>query len=304
MKYSDFSLLPIFTAIFEEKNYTRASKRLNISQPAVSQSVEKLRVLFDDTLFVRVKNGVEPTQLAKDIYPELSELVCNIRCHVEKHKTFNPKVANRTFRIATSNVISDKVLPNLIRTIDSSAPNLILEHHDLNSIDTGDLLRGNTCDLVIDAKYQTNHNLKSEIIDQETVVAICRADHPRLTCKFVSNDAFLNEHHVELKRYHNDTGFSLIFNEAICLLLRQRKINRVVDSFLSLISVVCNSDNIAILPLTIAKQYKHSHNIRILDTEIFEQDVEINMLWSPSQNSDPSHRWLRDTVRESVKSHY
>ncbi|MGR5092474.1 LysR family transcriptional regulator [Vibrio maritimus] len=303
MKYSDFSLLPIFTTIFEEKNYTKASKRLNISQPAVSQSVEKLRVLFDDTLFVRVKNGVEPTQLAKDIYPELSELVCNIRCHIEKHKTFNPKVANRTFRIATSNLISDKILPNLIRTIDSCAPNLILEHHDLTSIETGDLLRRNTCDLVIDAKYLINHNFKSEVIDQETIVTICRAEHPRLKGRFVSKEAFLNEHHVELKRYHNETGFSLLLIESICLLLRQRKINRVVDSFLSLISVVCNSDNIAILPLTIAKQYEHSHNIRILDTEIFEQDVEINMLWNPSQNSDPSHRWLRDTVRKSVRSY-
>ena len=85
MKHSDYSLMPTFVAIYEEKNFTKAAKRLGISQSAVSQSVTRLREVFKDMLFIRGSHGITPTPLATDIYPTLASYVENIAHMLPEH---------------------------------------------------------------------------------------------------------------------------------------------------------------------------------------------------------------------------
>ncbi len=71
MKNTDLNLIPIFVAIFEEQNLSKAAARLDISQPAVSKALARLRDIYDEPLFHRSPSGVEPTSFAVDIYPAM-----------------------------------------------------------------------------------------------------------------------------------------------------------------------------------------------------------------------------------------
>ena len=63
----DLNLFVVFDVIYREGNLTRAAEQLNLSQPAVSHALGRLRECFNDPLFERAGRGVAPTPLAKAI---------------------------------------------------------------------------------------------------------------------------------------------------------------------------------------------------------------------------------------------
>lgn len=64
---TDLNLMLAFIMVYECKSVSIAARRLGLGQPAVSYSLKKLRVLFDDSLFLRNKKGVIPTSKAHEV---------------------------------------------------------------------------------------------------------------------------------------------------------------------------------------------------------------------------------------------
>ena len=69
----DLNLFVVFDAIYCEGNITKAASTLNLSQPAVSHSLRKLRRQFDDPLFVRHGNEMRPTAVARNVIADVRE---------------------------------------------------------------------------------------------------------------------------------------------------------------------------------------------------------------------------------------
>ncbi|MCJ1887464.1 LysR family transcriptional regulator [Pseudomonas sp. LA21] len=74
----DFNLFVVFMAVYEERGFTRAAKRLNVGQPAISNSIAKLRKILGDRLFIANSRSFRATPratlLAAVIGPFLSRL--------------------------------------------------------------------------------------------------------------------------------------------------------------------------------------------------------------------------------------
>lgn len=62
----DLNLLVTFEAVMQERNLTRAGRRLGLSQPATSHALARLRSTLGDELFVRTPEGMQPTQRAEE----------------------------------------------------------------------------------------------------------------------------------------------------------------------------------------------------------------------------------------------
>ena len=71
----DLNLLQVLQVLLEECSVTRAAGRLHLSQSAVSKSLARLRVMFDDALFIRERHGLRPTARALSLRGELAELL-------------------------------------------------------------------------------------------------------------------------------------------------------------------------------------------------------------------------------------
>ncbi len=67
----DFELYRIFVAVAEEENITKASDKLNISQPAITKQIKNLENQLSVKLFERKNKGVALTQYGKDLYEKL-----------------------------------------------------------------------------------------------------------------------------------------------------------------------------------------------------------------------------------------
>src|SRR2546425_10583462 len=74
----DLNLLVVFEAVMQDGSVTRAGKRLGMSQPALSQALNRSRDLVKDQLFIRTPKGMMPTpraeQLALPLRPAPAEM--------------------------------------------------------------------------------------------------------------------------------------------------------------------------------------------------------------------------------------
>src|SRR5262245_42442681 len=98
----DLNLLPVFEAAYEERNLSRAARRLAMTQSAVSHALSRLRSVFRDELFVRQTRGVVPTPTADLIYSKLSHALGTVRESVAERRGFDPRTSTRQFFVCIS----------------------------------------------------------------------------------------------------------------------------------------------------------------------------------------------------------
>ncbi|WP_038883027.1 LysR family transcriptional regulator [Vibrio rotiferianus] len=294
MKHSDYSLIPTFVAIVEEKSYTKAAQRLGVSQSAVSQAVVRLREVFKDALFVRGSHGVSPTAFAIDIYPTLANAVENIAYMLPEHSRFNPAECDKRFVISSLSVFGFTLLPELSALISEKAPKATTRIEPLYTMDLTNLLRTQQCDLVIEAQTNLHPHLRSQVLMSDKLTVMCRADHPRLTGETISIEEYLAEKHVTLSQLDQQSGYLIgrgIKDEEI---LGQRKVAWQTSSIMEMLPVVQHCDYLALMPLILLDQYKGMHNLKALEASFLKEPIEVAMYWHSSRTNDPSHQWLRE----------
>ena len=113
MKLSDvdLNLFVVFDAIYTEGNLTRAGEIIGITQPAVSNSLSRLRSLFDDPLFVRTAEGMVPTPVSQNIIGSVRQALGLIRSSVQESETFDPKISDKRFRVSMTDLNQAIILP-------------------------------------------------------------------------------------------------------------------------------------------------------------------------------------------------
>ncbi|HAS8518560.1 TPA: LysR family transcriptional regulator [Vibrio vulnificus] len=297
MKNTDLNLIPIFVAIFEEQNLSKAAARLDISQPAVSKALARLRDIYDEPLFHRSPSGVEPTSFAVDIYPAMLTAFKNFTSTLSASSEFEAKVSNRIFSIACVSVASYELMPQLLKQIRQHAPNISLEVHPLFTEDYESDLRLQRYDLIIDMAPRGWTTLKVEPIFSERLMVVCCADHPRIA-DACSVAQFLAEEHVVVSRWH--ARKSLMSEEDIAD-LAQRKIVYRASGALEMLPVVHGSEYIGMLPESTINAFAGTYNIKAVSLP-FEHDIyDLCAIWHPSRSSESAHQWLRNQLKAAVK---
>ncbi|HAS6195391.1 TPA: LysR family transcriptional regulator [Vibrio vulnificus] len=297
MKNTDLNLIPIFVAIFEEQNLSKAAVRLDISQPAVSKGLARLRDIYDEPLFHRSPSGVEPTSFAVDIYPAMLTAFKNFTSTLSASSEFEAKVSNRIFSIACVSVASYELMPQLLKQIRQHAPNISLEVHPLFTEDYESDLRLQRYDLIIDMAPRGWTPLKVEPIFSERLMVVCCANHPRIA-DACSVAQFLAEEHVVVSRWH--ARKSLMSAEDIAD-LAQRKIVYRASGALEMLPVIHGSEYIGMLPESTINAFAGTYNIKAVSLP-FEHDVyDLCAIWHPSRSSESAHQWLRNQLKAAVK---
>lgn len=78
IKDIDLNLLVYLDVLLREKNVTRAAAQLNITQPAMSNGLKRLRNLLNDPILVRTSDGMQPTQRALDMQESLRTVLYSV----------------------------------------------------------------------------------------------------------------------------------------------------------------------------------------------------------------------------------
>jgi len=121
----DLNLLVILDVLLTERHVSRAAIRLNMSQPAVSHALARLRDLLDDPLLVREGTGLVPTLKAMEIAKPLTEVLTGVRAVLGPHG-FDPATTQYRFHLSMSDYGGSILLPGLVRELRKDAPGIDL----------------------------------------------------------------------------------------------------------------------------------------------------------------------------------
>lgn len=298
MKHTEFSLIPMFVAVMEEKNLSVAAKKLGVSQPAISQGLTRLRELYQDELFIREGRGYLPTGYAKSIYPSLLESMNVIMGTVPEQFKFDPKTCNRTFTISALSVFNHTFFVPLCNLIKEKAPLCTIEILPIVSDGVESLMRFDKIDLLIEVDNTRYPTLKKRLISSDSLSIIYSKNHPRLESS-ITEDEFLNEKHVVHTQHGSSQGY--LSNDSGIKRLSERHISWSVSSIVDMFPLLASSDMIGIVPNAIAEKYCGLFNLHNIKNSFINKELNIAMYWHPSRQHDPAHKWLRSLCKESAE---
>jgi DNA-binding transcriptional LysR family regulator len=298
MKSTELNLIPIFVAIYEEQNLSRAASRMNISQPAVSKALARLRDVYNEPLFHRTTSGVEPTTFASDIYPAMAAALKNFTSTLSASRDFDPKISSRVFSIACVSTASYELMPRAMKLISKSAPGIGLEVPPLFTEDYESDLRLQRHDVIIDMTPRGRTMLKHEVISSEELVVVCRADHPTIHDS-IDMTQFLGQEHVVVSRWH--ARKSLLSSEHFSDLEKRRIVYRAAG-VVEMLPVIEGSDYIGVLPISSVRCFSSKYNVKTLPLPFQLDNLDLCMIWHPSRTNEPSHKWLRSKIKAAAKS--
>ncbi|MFD1796944.1 LysR family transcriptional regulator [Paracoccus aurantiacus] len=170
----DLNLLVALDVMMRERNVTRASEKLNLSQAASSNALSRLREYFDDELLVRVGRRMVLTDRARALQAELEEVLRRIETGVITAPDAPPHRLKRRIIVGTADAIATDLLARLTVRLASEAPGIKLFIRPLGSSPDQVLERGGVDMLLIPRQFASaNHPM--EVLYQESFrVLACR----------------------------------------------------------------------------------------------------------------------------------
>lgn len=181
----DLNLLRTFVVLMQEKNMRKASQRLFVSQPAISQSLQKLRNHFSDELFVKVSTGLEPTPFAESMAKAITPHLHGLEQSLNHTYQFDPALIEHKLRIALSPIVMICLSGPLFRLIREQAPHAELELVSWSNSTIDDIAKG---EILLGVGYETLISNKevyqAKLLDLIGRIFV-RNDHP-LTKKIIT----------------------------------------------------------------------------------------------------------------------
>lgn len=246
----DLNLLRVLDALLRERNVSRAAERLALSQPAVSNALNRLRDLLDDPLLVRVGRAMQPTPRALALEAPIREALQRIEQSLSDDAPFDPASSRQRFRIAVTDYVELILMPRLLRQLAVLAPGVQIDIQHLSPTLPGEALDKGGLDLVLGRFEQVPTRFASQRWVSETLQLVAHRDHAQLS-RGLDLDAFLAARHLwvhggqtrgMVDQWLGERGLS-------------REIVYTTPNYLQAAHIVASSDLVAVLPKRLARYF-------------------------------------------------
>ena len=291
----DLNLLVALDALLAERSVTRAAAKLNISQPAMSGVLARLRDFFGDQLVVQVGRQMELTPLAQSVAAPVQDIILRIDSMIATEPAFEPRASKRHFSITVSDYVLRVFLLDVLQRLYREAPGVTFEFRQ-SSGRARDALESGEVDFVIAPEIDVlpEHPHMTLFEDTYTVIAWTGNSVVGDTLSF---DQYMGLGHVIFRSEEQgnpwlERWFVRQYGDA-------RRIEVAAASFSLLPHVLVGTDRIATIQTRLARKY-----VRTLPLKLIESPVELPKLvetlqWNIHRDPDPAGRWLRDKLKEA-----
>ncbi len=289
-KRPDLNLLLAFDALLSEQNVTRAAKRLNLSQPALSAQLARLRDLFGDQLFIPTSRGVMPTAVAEELREPVRRTLEEAKS-VFGGRGFDPATAAFTFTIAASDYMQVAVLLPFPTAISESRAKGEGDGETRHPAHGAGGPRARRPRPRFPADRNSGNPRRTRAA--RTRGELCRHRAARKRADRTDADEAL----CGCAPYHRRTGGESFLgptDAALAAAGLTRTVSFAVSSFVTLIEAVAQSDLIAMAPERLARRY--ADRLDLFKAPVDVPGFGIAMVWHDRTKDHPAHRWLRDRL--------
>lgn len=296
MKLPDLNLLIALDVLLEEGSAVAAARRLDISAPAMSRTLARIRTAFGDPMLIRSGRGLTPTPHALELRERIRSLLEQAHMVFAAGQEVDLRRLERTFNIRANDVFVYAFGGRLRELMDREAPGTVLRFVAENDVDD-DALREGRIDLHVGAGTNFSADTKIQKLFRTSFVGLARADHPLFDAA-VDAQRFVSYRHISVSRRGRANG---PIDEALASLGLTRQVALVTPNFQSAIFALAGTD--LVLPLMptcmLGSVRERGLRLRAFPLPVEPRPVDIVQAWHPRLDNDHVHRWLRRLLKQA-----
>lgn len=290
----DLNLLVALDALLAERSVTRAAVRIGLGQSAMSHNLARLRALFGDELLTRAPEGMRPTPRALALTDPVRVALSQIQALVSRADAFDPRTAERTFRVGMSDSMEVLLGPTLLAYLCEAAPGIRLRLHTIDSTQLLGDLDADRLDLAIGigafAEGQVHH--KRRPLLTETYLCMFNAERVGVSPP-ISLDDYVRLPHVLTSLRQGERG---VVDDALATLGLKRTVALTTPRFLAVPFLVRGAPVVTTMHARLARFFADALGLSLSPPPVELPEVSVSLLWHASYDHDPGHMWLRQTV--------
>lgn len=290
----DLNLLVVFNQLLTEKKVSKVAENLGLGQPAVSNALARLRKLFDDELFLRTSNGMQPTPFADQLAESIGYALSMIHGAVNARNSFDPTDSKRSFSIGMTDIGEIYFLPALMKRLQKTAPATSISTVRNTTVNLKDAMEAGHVDLAIGLLPQLKAGFFQQRLFNQQYVCMFRKGHPLAKKKMAHADFFAADHVAIVSA---GTGHGQV-DEILDNASPQRRIKLKVPHFVAVGHILQSTDLIATVPERLAERMAKPFDLVYVPHPVKLPPISINLFWHAKYHKDPANQWLRSTLFE------
>ena len=300
----DLNLLIALDALLSERSVTRAAERLNITQPAMSNALQRMRLRFDDQILERQGRELRLTPVAEELVKPVRDLLSSAEALLGYGDAFDPATSSRTFRISMSDYCAMVLLPSVIERFSKAAPFARCEVEALNDRSV-DRVRARLLDFCVSAQDlllfgggvpldQTK--VSRGILFRDVFISAAATDHPALAGG-MTPEQYLSYPHVS---YRSGLGTQSLDDHAKQTAGLDVAVAVVTPTLSSMPLVLKGTSYISTIPSRLIESIQQDH-FRTFPCPIKLPELVETLYWHPLSDTDVGHAWMRELLFEAAR---
>jgi DNA-binding transcriptional LysR family regulator len=293
IKDIDLNLLRLFDAVYRTRNVSRAAELMDLTQPAASQGLTRLRLLIKDPLFVRAGGGVQPTPKADRLADAVRSALATLEQALNESALFEPLQSRKVFRIHMSDIGEGRFLPELMAALRELAPGVRIETSPRASNDVAPALDSGRIDFAFGFLPAVKDTQRVQLL-RDRYIVLLRDGHPfarRRRSGQALLDALQQLEFVAV-RTHSDTL------RILQMLQLEERLRLTTEHFMVLPSIVKATDLAVVMPRNIANIFAAGGGYTVIEPPFPLRDFTVSLHWSKRFEADPGNRWLRGVIED------
>jgi DNA-binding transcriptional LysR family regulator len=299
----DLNLLVALHALLTEQNVTRAAERTHVSQPAMSGSLQRLRIHLNDQLLESAgHHRLKLTPRARRLVGPVRDLLTQIEATLSGKAEFDPAMTEQEFHIGMSNYCSHVLGSRLIAEVQQHAPKIKVRIHEISehsivSVSNGDL---DFCITLAERSYldpaSEHMQLHAEAAFTDHFVIVAASQNTEVV-KSLSLEKFRQLPLVEIRIYGDIIS---VPERAIACYDKPTNTVAVVASFHVALATVSGTPMVAIVPSLLAEALAKSLDLKWYEPEFRLPNCCETLLWHERNDNDPAHVWMRQCIKTAA----
>ena len=285
----DLNLLVVFDAMARLRSVNKTAEAMGLSQPATSGALARLRLVFDDALFVRAGAQMEPTPRALELAPVVHRVVQTVEAEILQQAGFAPARADRRFAILTPDIGEVAFLPGVLKRLRQEAPNVRLQAVSKPRAAAAQALESGEAELAVGFFPDLERaGYFQQALFKSTYACIACARNTAVRSRMTLKQYLAARHIVVrpdgrehlLDRFLEDKGW-------------HRHVTLELSHFMSLVALLPGSDLIATVPQDIATVVGRHVGLQHIGLPFRPPQLQVHQYWHRRMQNDPANRWLR-----------
>jgi len=289
----DLEWLLIFDEIYTSRSVSRTAERLGLAQATVSIALNKLRLHFDDKLFIRTSHGMEPTPRAQALYPQLASVVATLESARLAPAEFMPLKAKREFCLCMTDISEIVILPRLMNHLRRAAPEVGIVAEKITP-DSPKRLESGEVDVAIGFMPHLEAGFYQKTLFTQNFVCLAAKNHPRIRGE-LTKQALLAEKHIRVAT--SGTGHSIV-DKTLAMHGVHREVVLHLSSFLGVARVVAETELLVLVPKMLGITIQMQEQVQILPLPFDIPSYAVKQHWHDRFHAEPGNIWLRRTVAD------